>query len=82
VLPVTNRSCSSGWIDADDGVYGSVSEWVPVPFGSTGINATVFPDVTTRRFVCGDSSIDVIALGNVRLVVSFRVRKSHHLHIH
>ena len=40
---------------------------------------TVFPDVTTILFVCGESSIDVIGPGKVRLVVRLRVRRSHHL---
>lgn len=40
---------------------------------------TVFPDVTTKRDVCAENSIDVIGFGNERLVVSLRVRKSHHL---
>jgi hypothetical protein len=49
------------------------------PWGSAGINATVVPDVTTSRLVAVDNSIEVIGLGNLRLALSFRVRKSHHL---
>ena len=44
------------------------------------MNETVLPEVTTIRFVCGESSIEVIGPGNVMLVVSVRVRRSHHLH--
>lgn len=66
-------------MEADDGEYGRVRLCVTEPLGSAGINATVFPDVTTRRFVCGDNSIDVMGPGNVRFVVSVRVRRSHHL---
>ena len=43
------------------------------------MNETVFPEVTTSRFVCGESSIEVIGLGKVKLVVNVRVRRSHHL---
>jgi hypothetical protein len=43
------------------------------------MKATVFPDVTTSRCVGRDSSMEVIGLGNVRVVVSFRERRSHHL---
>lgn len=40
---------------------------------------TVFPDVTTSLFVKSDNSMDVIGPGKVILVVSLRVRRSHHL---
>jgi hypothetical protein len=66
-------------MEADDGGYGSVRLCVAEPLGSAGINATDFPDVTTRRCVCGDNSMDVIGPGNVRHFVRVRVRRSHHL---
>ena len=47
--------------------------------GKAGMNATVSPDVTTSRFVCTESSMEVMGFGNASEVVSFRVRKSHHL---
>ena len=43
------------------------------------MNETVLPDVTTSLFVRAESSIEVIGLGKLRLVVSVRVRRSHHL---
>lgn len=43
------------------------------------MKATVLPEVTTRRFVCCESSIEVIGPGKLRLVVNLRVRRSHHL---
>ena len=66
-------------MDADEGAYGRVKLWVWGPFNRAGMNETVFPDVTTSLLVCGESSIDVIGPGKVRLVVSVRVRRSHHL---
>ena len=79
VLPVTKRSCRMGWIEADEGAYGSVKLCVCGPLRRAGMNETVFPEVTTSRFVCGESSIEVIGLGKVKLVVNVRVRRSHHL---
>lgn len=79
MLPVTNLSCRRGWIDADEGAYGSVRLCVWFPLGRAGMNETVFPEVTTSRFVCGESSIDVMGSGNLRLVLRFLVRRSHHL---
>ena len=81
MLPVTNRSCRMGWIDADEGAYGRVRLCVWFPFGSAGMKDTVLPDVTTSLFVCGESSIDVMGPGNVMLVVRVRVRRSHHLQL-
>lgn len=43
------------------------------------MNATVLPEVTTKRCVGIDISMDVMGLGKARLVVSFLVRRSHHL---
>lgn len=43
------------------------------------MKATVFPEVTTRRCVCDDHSIEVIELGKVSVVERVLVRKSHHL---
>jgi len=43
------------------------------------MNDTVFPDVTTKRDVWLESSIDVIGSVKDRFVVSLRVRRSHHL---
>ena len=43
------------------------------------MNETVLPDVTTSLFVCWESSIDVIGAEKFMLVVSLRVRRSHHL---
>ena len=43
------------------------------------MKATIFPDVTTSRCVCEESSIEVIGLSNVIFLVILRVRRSHHL---
>lgn len=43
------------------------------------MKATVFPEVTTKRLVCGDSSIEVTGAENRSVVVNLRVRRSHHL---
>lgn len=43
------------------------------------MNETVLPEVTTILLVRGENSIDAIGLGKLRFVVSFRVRRSHHL---
>jgi hypothetical protein len=43
------------------------------------MKATMFPDVTTSRCVCEESSIEVIGLSNVNFLVILRVRRSHHL---
>jgi hypothetical protein len=70
-----------GWIEADDGEYGRVNECeLPLLLGDAGINETVFPDVTTMRPVCGDSSMDVMGFAKLRLSMSCLVRKSHHLY--
>lgn len=62
-------------------MYGRVRLCVAAgfPFGMEGMNATVLPEVTTSRLVCGDNSMDVIGPLKLMLVVSVRVRKSHHL---
>ncbi len=36
--------------------------------GIAGMNATVRPDVSTIRFVCCECSIDVMLVGNFKLV--------------
>lgn len=78
-FPVTKRSCRMGWTEADDGEYGRFRLCVGAVLGKAGINATVSPEVTTSRFVCTESSMDVIGFGKASEVVSFRVRRSHHL---
>lgn len=67
-------------MEADDGAYGRVRLWIWLfPPGSAGMNATVLPEVTTSRLVCGESSMDVIGPGKVMLVDRLFVRRSHHL---
>jgi hypothetical protein len=43
------------------------------------MKATVLPDVTTNRFVNTESSIEVTGDPKLRLVITLRVRRSHHL---
>src|SRR6266566_954636 len=43
------------------------------------MKATTFPDVTTSRCVCEESSIEVIGWSNDIFLVTVRVRRSHHL---
>ena len=52
---------------------------MPISAGCAGMKATMFPDVTTSRCVCKESSIEVIGLSNDIFLVTLHVRRSHHL---
>src|ERR1700731_2120079 len=79
-LPATKRSKSIGWIDADDGGYGrSRLCMYAVSVGDAGMNATARPEVATRRFVVGESSMEVMGSGNLTHLQIVQVRRSHHL---
>ena len=55
--------------------------WVGGPFGAAEIKATVLPEVTTSRLVCGESSIEVIAVGKGMLPTTACDLRSHHLRL-
>ena len=70
-----------GWIDAEEGEYGRVRLCMAWPLSNPGMKDTVVPEVTTRRWVCGDHSMDVMGFAKLRVVVKFLVRRSHHLYV-